>query len=64
MAWNRWHGDGKSSTGGIFHLESMLTSKGTYKAKVVKRGTTVVEEEWLEGPPSLEQLVEGLLAKI
>lgn len=36
--WNRIHGNGKSTTGGQFHIETMKDSTGKYVAKIV--GTT------------------------
>src|ERR1700753_1860467 len=42
--WNRWHGDGKSTTGGTYHIESIHASDGEYKAKVVGPGGKAVRE--------------------
>lgn len=33
--WHRVHGDTKSSVGGAFHMETMLTSNGEHKIKLV-----------------------------
>jgi hypothetical protein len=36
--WHRVHGDGKSTSGGIYHLETMMTSYGDYLVKIVGAG--------------------------
>jgi len=43
--WFRWHGDGKSSTGGVFHVESMLTTEMDYNVTYWRR--------WFSGSPPL-----------
>jgi len=62
--WNRWHGDGKSTTGGAYHIETMLDSNGVHKAKVVgPGGGTAVSAEWAAGSnPSVVDVVKSLKA--
>ncbi|KAE8440861.1 hypothetical protein EG329_006378 [Mollisiaceae sp. DMI_Dod_QoI] len=58
-AWHRIHGDGKSTTGGKWHMETMNTSKGTYKVKIVEDGTTLETLEY-DSEPSFSTLVDDM----
>lgn len=61
--WNRIHGDGKSTTNGVFHLETMAASNGTFKVKIVSRGSNLSEFslEYSE-EPSFSTVVADLQA--
>lgn len=63
--WNRIHGDGKSSTNGVFHLETMATSNGSFKVKLMSRGSPLSEFdlEYSE-EPSFSTIVADLQARI
>jgi hypothetical protein len=61
--WNRIHGDGKSSTGGKWHMETMKTSEGAYKVKVVENDSTTVVTLDYGSEPSFETIVADLKAK-
>ena len=58
--WNRIHGDGKSTTGGKFHLETMTASNGTYKVRLVGSDITL---EYATAP-SFNTIVTDLKAKV
>ena len=64
--WNRLHGDGKSTTGGAYHIETMHGSDGVYKAKVVgPGGAPSVQASWpadTHPPPSVSTVIAGLKA--
>ena len=59
-AWNRIHGDGKSTTGGKFHMETMATSDGQYKVRLV--GSDIVLTYASE--PEFETIVDDLKSKL
>ncbi|KAI1796100.1 hypothetical protein LXA43DRAFT_1057876 [Ganoderma leucocontextum] len=65
--WNRLHGDGKSTTGGAYHIETILGSDGVFKAKVVgPGGSAKVEASWPAGTnpkPSVAAVIAALKAK-
>ncbi|EJF61935.1 hypothetical protein BD309DRAFT_963967 [Dichomitus squalens] len=65
--WNRLHGDGKSTTGGSYHIETIHGSDGVYKAKVVgPGGATKVEVEWAAATnpaPTVATVIAALKAK-
>ncbi|KAF2771427.1 hypothetical protein EJ03DRAFT_29236 [Teratosphaeria nubilosa] len=61
--WHRVHGDGKSSTGGKYHMETMKTSNGKYKAKIVEDGAGKVAEVEYDSQPTKEQMKEDLAKK-
>ena len=57
--WHRIHGDGKSTTGGKFHLETMTTSTGGYKVRLVGSDVTLDYST----KPSFATIVGDLKAK-
>jgi hypothetical protein len=63
--WHRVHGDGKSSTGGKWHMEIMETSDKKYKVKVVegKKSLDKYNLEY-ESQPSFETIVSDLKSKV
>ena len=65
--WNRLHGDGKSTTGGAYHIETIHGSDKVYRAKVVgPGGATKVEVEWAaetEPAPTIQDVVAKLKAQ-
>ncbi|PIL37416.1 hypothetical protein GSI_01110 [Ganoderma sinense ZZ0214-1] len=65
--WNRLHGDGKSGTGGTYHIETIHGSDGVYKAKVVgPGGAASVEVQWAAAtnpPPDAAAVIAALKAK-
>lgn len=58
--WRRIHGDGKSTTGGKFHLETMATSDGKYKVRLVESDIVLT----YESVPEFGTVVEDLKAKV
>ena len=48
--WNRIHGDGKSTTGGKFHMKTMHDSKGKYQVKLVEGDKTIYTKVYDEEP--------------
>lgn len=61
--WNRIHGDGKSTTNGVFHLETMSTSTASYKVRLVERGSILLTTEYDE-EPDFETIVADLKGKL
>lgn len=57
--WHRVHGDGKSTTGGKFHLETMTKSAGGCSVRVVSGGKGVATLEY-QSQPSFETIVADL----
>src|SRR5690348_8175339 len=64
-AWHRIHGDCKSTTNGKWHLETMATSKGTYKVRLLE-GASPLSAYALEykTQPSFDSIVKDLKAKV
>ena len=58
-AWHRIHGDGKSTTGGKYHMETILDSSGKYKVKLVQDDSTLHTLEY-DAEPSLETIVTDM----
>ena len=60
--WNRVHGDGKSTTGGAYHIETMLDSGGNYIAKIVgaSPAETVTIATKGSQEPSFQKIVDEL----
>ncbi len=59
--WHRIHGDCKSTTGGRWHLETMTTSDGGYKVRLMDNGSTHTTKQYTgKEPPSFSQIVEDL----
>lgn len=64
--WNRIHGNGKSCSGGRFHIETMKDSAGRYLAKIVgtKDETVVVIDDGNSANgPSFAQVISVLKGK-
>jgi hypothetical protein len=63
--WNRVHGNGKSVSGGQFHIETMKDSTGRYVAKIVgtNDGSVVIDEGNSANGPSFAQIISVLKAK-
>lgn len=63
--WNRMHGDGKSTTGGNYHIETMQDSSGKYIAKIAGApdSSPVIIAAAGEAQPSFQGVVDGLKAK-
>lgn len=57
--WNRIHGDGKSTTGGKFHMETIHDSTGKFKVKLVEDRSTIKTLEY-GTQPSFELIVADL----
>lgn len=69
VQWNRWHGDGKSSTHGVFHIETMRAKNGDYQAKVIgASGHDVLFVVWsnaeTSSPPTEPEVVDALKAEL
>ncbi|KAL2051855.1 hypothetical protein ABVK25_007770 [Lepraria finkii] len=64
-SWNRVHGNGKSVSGGQFHIETMKDSTGRYVAKIVgtNDGSVVIDEGNSADGPSFAQIISVLKAK-
>ncbi|KAM7209874.1 hypothetical protein V8F06_014745 [Rhypophila decipiens] len=63
--WHRIHGDCKSPTGGVFHLETMAASDGTFEVKLVKDKSSLLEYGLeYSSEPSFSTIVSDLKAKI
>lgn len=60
--WHRIHGDGKSTTGGQFHMETMHDSAGNYKVKIVGGDKSLVENLEYKEEPSFDTIVADLKA--
>ncbi len=64
--WIRWHGDGKSSTRGVFHIESMLTTEMDYNVKLHGGSGSLVllRFAWTQAerssPPSIQEVLDAL----
>lgn len=45
--WHRVHGDGKSSTGGRWHIEKIATSTGAYKTRLMQDNGDIFSKPYL-----------------
>ena len=61
--WHRIHGDCKSTTGGKWHIETMTTSKGTYKIRVIEGGSSIYTKEYAS-EPDFSTIVSDLQADL
>jgi len=64
-SWNRVHGNGKSVSGGQFHIETMKDSTGKYVAKIVgtNDGIVVIDDGNSANGPSFAQIISVLKAE-
>ncbi|KAI4210729.1 MAG: hypothetical protein LQ351_006404 [Letrouitia transgressa] len=64
--WNRVHGNGKSSSEGQFHIETMKDSTGRYIAKIVgtaDESVVVIDDGNSENEPSFAEIISALQRK-
>ena len=64
--WNRIHGNGKSTSGGQFHIETMKDSTGKYVAKIVgtnDESVVVIDDGNSANGPSFAQIISVLRVK-
>jgi len=64
--WNRVHGNGKSTSGGQFHIETMKDSTGRYVAKIVgtnDESVVVIDDGNSVDGPSFVQVIAVLKEK-
>ena len=57
--WKRLHGDCKSSAGGKYHIQTMQTSSGKFKVKVMENGRSLRELDFNE-LPSFQKIVKDV----
>ena len=61
------HGDGKATTSGAYHIDTIHATDGVYEAKFVgPGGGTAAEVEWpaaTEPPPDATTIISELRAK-
>jgi hypothetical protein len=58
--WHRVHGDGKSTTGGNYHMEVMHDSDGRYHVKIVGGAQ---EQVTFDSEPTFTDIVDELKSK-
>lgn len=57
---DQYYGNDKFSTRDAYYTETMLSSNGLYRAKVVREGgSTVIKVSWYV-KPSVDNIIEGL----
>ncbi|KAG9090709.1 hypothetical protein FS749_000347, partial [Ceratobasidium sp. UAMH 11750] len=60
-SWSKFHGNGKATTGGEFHVETMLSTKGEYITRIVSKDTiNVVIAAAGAAQPSPSEMVAAL----